>query len=135
MYCGRCRATSCSARLHLVGWTTPRGAAHVVCRGYPGSYPPQDPSSGMQRTSPPPSPMRSPRPRRPRRSPPRPPIARRRRSPRPSYAHTSAASRAHCPIDPTTPESPHGGEVTSWPLNKSAWLLLCPYCFPCFSYL
>ena len=24
-----------------MGWTTPDGAAHVVCHGYPGSYPPQ----------------------------------------------------------------------------------------------
>ena len=31
---------SCApARLRLVGWAAPRGAAHVVCRGYPGSYP------------------------------------------------------------------------------------------------
>ena len=29
------------AGLDLVGWATPGGAAHVVCRGYPGSYPPQ----------------------------------------------------------------------------------------------
>ena len=29
------------ARLRLVGWAAPEGAAHVVCRGYPGSYPPQ----------------------------------------------------------------------------------------------
>ena len=29
------------ARLRLVGWAAPGGAAHVVCRGYPGSYPPQ----------------------------------------------------------------------------------------------
>ena len=39
MSCGRRRAESCPARL-LVGWATPRGAAHVVCRGYPGSYTP-----------------------------------------------------------------------------------------------
>ena len=32
---------SCPARLHLVGWAAPGGVAHVVCRGYPGSYPPQ----------------------------------------------------------------------------------------------
>ena len=32
---------SCPARLHLVGWAAPEGVAHVVCRGYPGSYPPQ----------------------------------------------------------------------------------------------
>ena len=24
-----------------MGWAAPGGAAHVVCRGYPGSYPPQ----------------------------------------------------------------------------------------------
>ena len=33
---------SCPARLLLVGWATPRGAAHVVGRGYPGLYTPQD---------------------------------------------------------------------------------------------
>ena len=26
---------------YLVGWAAPEGAAHVVCHGYPGSYPPQ----------------------------------------------------------------------------------------------
>ena len=31
----------CRARLDFVGWATYDGAAHVVCRGYPGSYPPQ----------------------------------------------------------------------------------------------
>ena len=41
MSCGRRRAESCLARLLLVGWATPRGAAHVVCHGYPGSYTPQ----------------------------------------------------------------------------------------------
>ena len=41
MSCERRRAESCLARLLLVGWATPRGVAHVVCRGYPGSYPPQ----------------------------------------------------------------------------------------------
>ena len=41
MACGARRAAPCSARLHLVGWATPGGAAHVVYRGYPGSYPPQ----------------------------------------------------------------------------------------------
>ena len=41
MSCGRRRAESCPARLHLVGWAAPRGAAHVVYRGYPGLYPPQ----------------------------------------------------------------------------------------------
>ena len=29
------------ARLHLVGWATPRGTTHVFCRGYLGSYTPQ----------------------------------------------------------------------------------------------
>ena len=37
----RHRAESCSARLCLVGWAAPEGVAHVVCRGYPGSYTPQ----------------------------------------------------------------------------------------------
>ena len=32
---------SCPARLCLVGWAAPKGAAHVVCYGYPGLYPPQ----------------------------------------------------------------------------------------------
>ena len=41
MSCGRRRAESCLARLLLVGWATPRGAAHVVYRGYLGSYTPQ----------------------------------------------------------------------------------------------
>ena len=41
MSCGRRRPESCPARLRLVGWAAPEGAAHVVCRGYPGSYPPQ----------------------------------------------------------------------------------------------
>ena len=40
MSCGRHRAESYPARLRLVGWVAPKGAAHVVCRGYPGSYPP-----------------------------------------------------------------------------------------------
>ena len=31
----------CPARLRLVGWAAPGGAAHVVCHGYPGSYTPQ----------------------------------------------------------------------------------------------
>ena len=39
--CRMRRAASCPARLHLVGWAATRGAAHVVCHGYPGSYPPQ----------------------------------------------------------------------------------------------
>ena len=38
---GRHRPGSCPARLHLVGWAAPEGAAHVVCHGYPGSYHPQ----------------------------------------------------------------------------------------------
>ena len=38
---GTFRAVLCTVGLHLVGWTAPRSAAHVVCRGYPGSYPPQ----------------------------------------------------------------------------------------------
>jgi len=41
MSCGACRAVPCTVGLRLVGWTTPSGVAHVVCRGYPGSYPPQ----------------------------------------------------------------------------------------------
>ena len=41
MSCGRRRAESCPAKLRLVGWATPGGAAHMVCRGYPGLYPPQ----------------------------------------------------------------------------------------------
>ena len=41
MSCGRRRAESCLTRLLLVGWATPRGVAHVVCRGYLGSYTPQ----------------------------------------------------------------------------------------------
>jgi hypothetical protein len=41
MSCGRRRAESCPTRLLLVGWATLRGASHVVCRGYPGSYTPQ----------------------------------------------------------------------------------------------
>ena len=41
MSCGRRRAESYPARLRLVGWAAPGGAAHVVYRGYPGSYPPQ----------------------------------------------------------------------------------------------
>ena len=38
---GRRRADSCPTRLLLVGWATPRGVAHVVRRGYLGSYTPQ----------------------------------------------------------------------------------------------
>ena len=38
------------ARLRLVGWAAPGGAAHVVCRGYPGSYPPH----AARTSSPPP---------------------------------------------------------------------------------
>ena len=41
MSCGRRQVESCPTRLRLVGWATPKGAAHVVSRGYPGSYPPQ----------------------------------------------------------------------------------------------
>ena len=43
MSCGRRRAESCPARLLLVGWATPRGAAHVVGHGYLGLYTPQPP--------------------------------------------------------------------------------------------
>ena len=39
MSCGRHRAELCPARLRLVGWAAPEGIAHVVCCGYPGSYP------------------------------------------------------------------------------------------------
>ena len=35
---GVLRSALSSARLRLMGWTTPGGAAHVVCHGYPGSY-------------------------------------------------------------------------------------------------
>ena len=41
MSCGSRRAESCPARLRPVGWATLEGVAHVVCRGYPWSYPPQ----------------------------------------------------------------------------------------------
>ena len=41
MSCGRRRAESCPARLHLVGWAALEGVAHMVCRGYLGSYTPQ----------------------------------------------------------------------------------------------
>ena len=41
MPCGRRRPESCLASLRLVGWAALEGVAHVVCRGYPGSYPPQ----------------------------------------------------------------------------------------------
>ena len=41
MSCGTRRAVPCTIGLRLVGWTAPGSAAHVVCRGYPGSYPPQ----------------------------------------------------------------------------------------------
>ena len=40
MSCGSHRAELCPARCRLVGWAAPRGTAHVVYRGYPGSYPP-----------------------------------------------------------------------------------------------
>ena len=39
MSCGRRRPESCPARLRLVGWAAPGGAAHVFYRGYLGSYP------------------------------------------------------------------------------------------------
>ena len=42
MSCGRRRLGSCPARLRLVGWAAPGGAAHVVYRGYPGSCPPHN---------------------------------------------------------------------------------------------
>ena len=32
-------SSACPARLHLVGSVAPRGAAYMVYRGYPGSYP------------------------------------------------------------------------------------------------
>ena len=57
MSCGRRRAKSCPARLCLVGWAAPEGAAHVVRRGYPGSYPHRcprcldDSTSGLEPTS------------------------------------------------------------------------------------
>ena len=38
---GRHRAESCPVRLHLVGWDAPGVTTHVVCCGYPRSYPPQ----------------------------------------------------------------------------------------------
>ena len=41
MSCGSRRAESCPARRHLVSWVAPGGIAHVVYRGYLGSYPPQ----------------------------------------------------------------------------------------------
>ena len=41
MSCSARRAVSCTIGLHLVGWTAPSSTTHVVCRGYPGSYPPQ----------------------------------------------------------------------------------------------
>ena len=41
MSCERRRLESCPARLRLMGWAAPEGTAHVVCRGYLGSYPPQ----------------------------------------------------------------------------------------------
>ena len=40
MPCGTRRAVSCTIGLRLVGWTTLGSTAHVVYRGYPGSYPP-----------------------------------------------------------------------------------------------
>ena len=41
MSSGTRRAAPCTVSLRLVGWITPGSAAHVVCRGYPRSYPPQ----------------------------------------------------------------------------------------------
>ena len=41
MSSGTRRVVPCIVSIHLVGWTTPGGTAHVVYRGYPGSYPPQ----------------------------------------------------------------------------------------------
>ena len=41
MPCGARRAAPSTMGLRLMGWTTPGSAAHVVCRGYSGSYPPQ----------------------------------------------------------------------------------------------
>ena len=41
MSCGTRRAAPCTVSLRLVGWTTSGGVAHVVCHGYPESYPPQ----------------------------------------------------------------------------------------------
>ena len=41
MSCGTRRAVPYTVSLRLVGWTTPGSIAHVVYRGYPGSYPPQ----------------------------------------------------------------------------------------------
>ena len=40
------RAAPCSTRLCLVGWATPGGVAHVICHGYPWSYPPQRGAEG-----------------------------------------------------------------------------------------
>jgi len=39
MPCGVHRLVPCVASLHVVGWTAPDGAAHVLCRGYLGLYP------------------------------------------------------------------------------------------------
>ena len=41
MSCGTRRAVLYTVSIRLVGWTAPGSAAHVVCRGYPESYPPQ----------------------------------------------------------------------------------------------
>ena len=41
MPCGTCRAALRATGLGLVDWATSGSVAHVVCRGYPGSYPPQ----------------------------------------------------------------------------------------------
>ena len=41
MPCGARRAVPCTVGLRLVGWTARGSVAHVVYRGYLGSYPPQ----------------------------------------------------------------------------------------------
>ena len=41
MSCGTRQAVPCAVGLRLVGWTTPKGVAHVVYHGYPGLNPPQ----------------------------------------------------------------------------------------------
>ena len=41
MSCDARRAVSCTVGLRIMGWTAPGSAAHIVCRGHPGSYPPQ----------------------------------------------------------------------------------------------
>jgi hypothetical protein len=39
MPCGGRRLVLCATSLHLVGWTVPDRAAHILCRGYLGLYP------------------------------------------------------------------------------------------------